>query len=36
MLRLLLALAIAFGVAGAPLACGGSGNQPQPSGGLGY
>ena len=35
MLRMLLALFIALGVASAPLACGGSGNNPQPSG-LGY
>lgn len=35
MLRMLLALFIALGVASAPLSCGGSGNNPQPSG-LGY
>ncbi len=35
MFRMLLALFIVLGVASAPLACGGSGNNPQPSG-LGY
>ncbi len=36
MLRIFLAFILAIGVASAPIACGGSGNQPQPSGGLGY
>jgi hypothetical protein len=36
MMRILLALLLALGVASAPIACGGSGNNPQPSGGLGY
>jgi hypothetical protein len=37
MTRILLAFFLALGVASAPLACGGgSGNNPQPSGGLGY
>jgi hypothetical protein len=37
MTRILLALLLALSVASAPIACGGgSGNNPQPSGGLGY
>jgi hypothetical protein len=36
MIRILLALFLAVGVASGPIACGGSGNNPQPSGGLGY
>ena len=36
MLRLLVTLLLVVGVASAPIACGGSGNNPQPSGGLGY
>lgn len=35
MLRILLLLLLAVGIASTPLACGGSGNNPQPSG-LGY
>ena len=37
MMRILLAFLLALGVASAGVACGGgSGNNPQPSGGLGY
>jgi len=36
-MRILLAFLLALGVASAAVACGGgSGNNPQPSGGLGY
>lgn len=36
MLRLLLALLIALGAANVSVACGASGDQPKPTGGLGY
>jgi hypothetical protein len=37
MIRILLVFFLALGVASGPIACGGgSGNNPQPSGGLGY
>jgi hypothetical protein len=36
MIRIVLALFLALGIASASVACGASGDQPKPSGGLGY